>query len=75
MNTERVPTENNGMHHSVGGWPKEFDYQEASEVTKYMRKLTKEPSNMYSQAARELVMGATRCVEQNNEIDLFEEYF
>lgn len=40
-----------------------------------MRKLTKEPSNMFGQAARELVMGATRCVEQNNEIDLFEEYF
>jgi hypothetical protein len=26
VNTERVPTENNGMHHSVGGWPKEYDY-------------------------------------------------
>ena len=30
---------------------------------------------MFSQASRELVQGATRCIEQNNEIDLFEEYF
>ena len=43
VNTERVPTENNGMHHSVGGWPKEYDYQEQNEVNKYMRKLVKEP--------------------------------
>lgn len=63
------------MHHSVGGWPKEYDHQEANEVNKYMRKLTKEPSLCFGQATRELVGGATRCIEQNNEIDLFEEYF
>jgi len=75
VNTERVPTENNGMTHSVGGWPKEYDYQEQNEVNKYMRKLVKEPQMCFGQATRELVQGATRCIEQNNEIDLFEEYF
>ena len=63
------------MHHSVGGWPKEIDYQEANEVNKYMRKLTKDPLMCFGQATRELVQGATRYIEQNNEIDLFEEYF
>ena len=63
------------MTHSVGGWPKEYDYQEQNEVNKYMRKLTKEPAMCFGQATRELVQGATRCIEQNNEIDLFEEYF
>ena len=63
------------MTHKVGGWPKEYDYQEPNEVNKYMRKLTKEPTLCFSQATKELCLGATRCVEQNNEIDLFEEYF
>ena len=40
-----------------------------------MRKLVKEPAFCFGQASRELVQGATRCIEQNNEIDLFEEYF
>ena len=63
------------MHHSVGGWPKEYDYQEPNEINKYMRKLTKDPAMCFMQATKDLIQGASRCVEQNNEIDLFEEYF
>ena len=55
VNTERVPTENNGMTHAVGGWPKEYDYQETNEINKYMRKLVKEPQLCFGQATRELV--------------------
>ena len=51
------------MTHKVGGWPKEYDYQEPNEVNKYMRKLTKEPTLCFSQATKELCLGATRCVE------------
>lgn len=32
VNTERVATQNQGMKHVVGGWPKEYDYTEATDV-------------------------------------------
>lgn len=63
------------MHHKVGGWPKGFDFSEPNEVNKYMRRLQKEPSLQFSAATKDLVSGAARCIKQNNEIDLFEEYF
>lgn len=75
MNTERVATNNHTMQHVVGGWPKEVDHTEVNDVNKYMRKMVKEPTLGYAQATRDLVSGAERCIEQNNVIDLFEEYF
>ena len=63
------------MKHTVGGWPANIDYTEPAEVQKYMRRLNKEPSLGYAAAARDLVGGATRCIRQNNQLDLFEEYF
>lgn len=75
VNTERVATDSRGCHHQVGGWPKDFDPQEPNEVNKYMRKLAKDPAANYVGAAKDLLQGASRCIKQNNEIDLFEEYF
>jgi len=75
VNTERVATNNHTMQHVVGGWPKEVDHTEVNDVNKYMRKMIKEPTLGYAQATRDLVSGAERCIEQNNVIDLFEEYF
>ena len=40
-----------------------------------MRKLIKEPTFQFTSATKDLVQGAARCIKQNNEIDLFEEYF
>ena len=63
------------MKHIVGGWPAQFDYTEPNEVAKYMRRLNKEPALGYAAATKDLVGGATRCIRQNNQLDLFEEYF
>ena len=51
------------MKHSVGGWPTGYDYTEANEVSKYMRKLLKDPLNGYAAAVKDLVGGATRCIK------------
>ena len=66
---------NRGMTHSVGGWPAQFDHTEPTEVQKYMRRLLKEPVLGYGAATKDLVSGATRCIRQNNQLDIFEEYF
>ena len=63
------------MKHSVGGWPDGYDYTEPNEVNKYMRKLYKDPVLGFSQATKDLVQNTTRCIRQNNQLDLFEEYF
>jgi len=63
VNTERVATNNRGMSHKVGGWPAGIDWQEPAEVNKYMRKLAKEPSYGYVQAAKDLVAGASRSIK------------
>ena len=63
------------MKHSVGGWPDGYDYTEPNEVNKYMRKMYKDPVLGFSQATKDLVQNTTRCIRQNNQLDLFEEYF
>ena len=63
------------MKHTVGGWPEGYDYTEPNEVNKYMRKLNKEPSYAFGPATKDLVNSTTRCIKQNNQLDLFEEYF
>lgn len=75
VNTERVTTHNRGMKHVVGGWPKEYDPEEPTEVAKYMKKLKKDANLGYLQATKDLSVGAKQCIVQNNEIDMFEEYF
>ena len=68
-------TFNRGMKHNVGGWPEGYDYTEPNEVNKYMRKLNKEPQFAFAPATKDLVNSTTRCIKQNNQLDLFEEYF
>ena len=42
-------------------------------MARYKKKMSKEPT--YKDAAKELTRASERCIRQNNEIDLFEEYF
>jgi len=44
-------------------------------VTKYMKRLNRDANLGFASATRDLVNGAINCIRQNNEIDLFEEYF
>ena len=73
INTERIETKDKGMSHDVGGWPKDYDYTDDVQVTRYKKKLSKDTT--YKEAAKDLTRTAERCIRQNNEIDLFEEYF
>lgn len=63
------------MKHVVGGWPKETDPEEANDVAKYYKKMSRDPNLGYTTATRDLVSNSTKFIRQNNEIDLFEEYF
>lgn len=63
------------MKHQQGGWPKDTNFDELSEVTKYMRRMNKEPQLGFAQAARDLTGTATKSILSNNEINMFEEYF
>ena len=63
------------MKHKEGGWPDNIDPTEPTERAKYYKKMTRDPNLGYAQATKEMTLGATKCILQNNEIDLFEEYF
>ena len=63
------------MKHVVGGWPQEIDPSEATETAKYYKQLYRNTALGFSTATKEMVNYATQWIHQNNEIDLFEEYF
>lgn len=63
------------MRHTVGGWPDGFDPTEPSDVAKYNKKMNRDANLGFGQATRDLVTASQKCIRQNNEIDLFEEYF
>jgi len=63
------------MKHVVGGWPIEFDPTEPADIAKYEKKMYRETSLGFAPATKAMVHGATKCILQNNEIDLFQEYF
>lgn len=57
------------------GWPKETDPEEANDTAKYYKKMSRDPQIGYVAATRDLVTNSEKSIKQNNEIDLFEEYF
>ena len=61
------------MKHEEGGWPKEIDYQEPNETGKWRKKLDRDQG--FASSVIEVVGAAESCVLQNNQIDLFEDYF
>ena len=41
VNTKRLESASSGMIHAEGGWPKDVDYQEPSDVNRYRKKVEK----------------------------------
>ena len=39
VNTERVVIKNTSMHHTEGGWSKDVDFTEQSDVSRFRKKL------------------------------------
>ena len=73
VNTERLVTQSRNMKHIEGGWPKEFDYTEEHDTTKWRTRQLKE--QLFVPAVKDLVALTDRAIKQNNQIDMFEEYF
>lgn len=52
-----------------------MDPTEQADIARYNKKMYRDATLGFSQATKEMVHDATKCILQNNEIDLFEEYF
>lgn len=72
-NTERVTTENRGMNHVEGGWPKDVNIQEVEQTIRYRKKVEKD--EVYINMIQRLGITMEHAIKQNNAVDIFEEYF
>jgi len=72
-NTERLIVKASQARHYEGGWPKDVDYQEPTDVARYRKKAEKDDE--YKGAVKALGPVISRCMKQNNTIDIYEEYF
>lgn len=61
------------MSHKEGGWPAAIDPNEAYDVNRLKKKMEKE--SRLTTAVPYLTGVMKDCIRQNNQIDLFEEYF
>lgn len=73
VNTERIVMKNTSMHHVEGGWPKDVDFTEQSDVKRFRKKVEKDED--YQFALKTLVPRVQRCMKQNNTVNIYEEYF
>ena len=64
---------NTSMQHTEGGWPKDVDYTEQSDVKRFRKKVEKDEDYQY--AMKTLVPMVQRCMKQNNTVNVYEEYF
>jgi dynein intermediate chain 2 len=72
-NTERLVTKSSSMRHVEGGWPKDVDFTEQSDVSRFRKKAEKDEE--YKNAVKVLGPVVSRCMKQVNTIDIYEEYF
>lgn len=69
-NTERLVTKNSSMRHVEGGWPKDVDFTEQSDVSRFRKKAEKDED--YKGAVKVLGPIVARCMKQINTIDIYE---
>lgn len=73
VNTERFETESRGINHMEGGWPKDINAAEIEQTTRFRKKAEKE--DFYTNAIQNLGGIMEHTIQQNNAIDIYEEYF
>jgi dynein intermediate chain 2 len=73
VNTENVATKNSSIFHTEGGWPKDVDMNEQTDLARFRKKAEKDES--YLCAMRTLAPIVERCMKQNYTTDLYEQYF
>ena len=62
-----------GMHHTEGGWPKEINLNELSQVNRFLRKIEKD--EFFASEVYELATEMETRVMENIAINIFDEYF
>jgi len=72
-NTDRLVVQSTSMLHREGGWPKDVDPTEPADVNRFRKKAEKDED--YKSAVKALGPVISRCMKQNNTIDIYEEYF
>ncbi len=72
-NTDRLVTRSSSMRHVEGGWPKDVDFTEQSDVTRFRKKAEKDED--YKGSVKSIGPIIARCLKQNNTIDIYEDYF
>jgi dynein intermediate chain 2, axonemal len=70
VNTDRLITKNSSMRHVEGGWPRDVDFTEQSDVSRFRKKAEKDDE--YKGAVKLLGPIIARCMKQNNTIDIYE---
>ena len=65
-------TKSSGISHVEGGWAKEIDPLEPSDTTRFRKKTEKDDD--FKNALRVMAPIITRCLRQNNTINIYEVY-
>jgi len=73
VNTERIVLKSSMMKHTEGGWPKDVDPTEQSDVQRFRKRIEKD--DQYKGSVKGLGPVIERCLKQNRTIDIYEEYF
>lgn len=73
VNTDRVVVKDASMSHTEGGWPKDVDFKEQSDVLRFRKKAEKDEAFQF--AIKSLIPIVEKCMKQNNTVDAYEHYF
>ena len=73
VNTRRQELVGRGMCHTEGGWPRDVNPSDAEQKNRFRKKIEKDDDFIYK--TRLLVRETEKYVQQNNSINIFEDYF
>ena len=59
--------------HTQGAWPKDVKINDVQDKERFLRRIENLPQ--YSAAVRRLTRVAEKSIQQNNSIDIYEQYF
>lgn len=72
-NTGRFIPASKGVSHTEGAWPLDVKVSDFNDRLRLLRRITNEPA--YHSAVQTLTKTAMFAIQQNNTIDMYEEYF
>lgn len=73
VNTTRYQMDSKGIDHTEGGWPKDVNLQDQEQIYRFRKKMEKD--EIYLQSLSRLVKDLEMDLQQNNAIDIHQNYF